>query len=122
VIKKYDRKKQRQLRRLRVRKKITGSSERPRLTVYRSLKHIYAQIINDETGTTLVSASSLDPEIRPKLVYGGNQAAAKAVGELIANRALEGGIDRVVFDRGGYLYHGRVAALAEAARAAGLIF
>ncbi|NMA54466.1 MAG: 50S ribosomal protein L18 [Firmicutes bacterium] len=122
MIKKYDRKKQRQLRRLRVRKKITGSSERPRLTVYRSLKHIYAQIINDETGTTLVSASSLDPEIRPKLVYGGNQAAAKAVGELIANRALEGGIDRVVFDRGGYLYHGRVAALAEAARAAGLIF
>jgi large subunit ribosomal protein L18 len=120
VIKKQDRNKRRQLRHLRVRKKVVGSSERPRLAVFRSLKHIYAQIINDETGATLVSASSLDPEIRDRLAYGGNQAAAKAVGELIASKALESGIRQVVFDRGGYLYHGRVAVLAEAARAAGL--
>lgn len=120
MIKKQDRNKRRQLRHLRVRKKVVGSSERPRLAVFRSLKHIYAQIINDETGATLVSASSLDPEIRDRLAYGGNQAAAKAVGELIASKALESGIRQVVFDRGGYLYHGRVAVLAEAARAAGL--
>jgi large subunit ribosomal protein L18 len=120
VIKKEDRNKRRELRHLRVRKKVAGSSERPRLAVFRSLKHIYAQIINDETGTTLVSASSLDPEIRQQVASGGNAASATVVGELIAKRALESGINQVVFDRGGYLYHGRVAALAEAARAAGL--
>ena len=122
MIKKQDRNRRRQLRHLRVRKKVMGSSERPRMAVFRSLKHIYAQIIDDETGNTLVSASSLDPELRERLAQGGNQAAAKAVGELIANKALENGIQQVVFDRGGYLYHGRVAALAEAARAAGLTF
>ncbi|HHT70517.1 MAG: 50S ribosomal protein L18 [bacterium] len=120
MIKKEDRNKRRELRHLRVRKKVAGSSERPRLAVFRSLKHIYAQIINDETGTTLVSASSLDPEIRQQVASGGNAASATVVGELIAKRALESGINQVVFDRGGYLYHGRVAALAEAARAAGL--
>lgn len=120
MIKKEDRNKRRELRHLRVRKKVAGSSERPRLAVFRSLKHIYAQIINDETGTTLVSASSLDPEIRQQVASGGNAASATVVGELIAKRALESGINQVVFDRGGYLYHGRVAALAEAARAAGI--
>jgi len=122
VIKKEDRNKRRQLRHLRVRNKVAGSIERPRLAVFRSLKHIYVQIINDETGTTLVSVSTLDPEIRQQVAYGGNIEAAKAVGELVAKRALENGIQQVVFDRGGYLYHGRVAALAEAARAAGLEF
>ena len=120
MIKKEDRNKRRELRHLRARKKVAGSSERPSLAVFRSLKHIYAQIINDETGTTLVSASSLDPEIRQQVASGGNAASATVVGELIAKRALESGINQVVFDRGGYLYHGRVAALAEAARAAGL--
>ncbi|HHV07093.1 MAG TPA: 50S ribosomal protein L18 [Firmicutes bacterium] len=122
MIKKEDRNKRRQLRHLRVRNKVAGSIERPRLAVFRSLKHIYVQIINDETGTTLVSVSTLDPEIRQQVAYGGNIEAAKAVGELVAKRALENGIQQVVFDRGGYLYHGRVAALAEAARAAGLEF
>ena len=122
MIKKEDRKKRRQLRHLRVRKKVAGTSDRPRLAVYRSLKHIYVQIVNDETGTTLVSASSLDPEIQQRIAHGGNQEAAQAVGELIAKRALVGGIKTVVFDRGGYIYHGRVAALAEAARSAGLEF
>lgn len=122
MINKEDRKKRRQLRHLRVRKKVAGTSDRPRLAVCRSLKHIYVQIINDETGTTLVSASSLDPEIRQRIAHGGNKEAAQAVGELIAKRAQAGGIKTVVFDRGGYLYHGRVAALAEAARSAGLEF
>lgn len=110
MIKKEDRNKRRQLRHLRVRNKVAGSIERPRLAVFRSLKHIYVQIINDETGTTLVSVSTLDPEIRQQVAYGGNIEAAKAVGELVAKRALENGIQQVVFDRGGYLYHGRVAA------------
>jgi large subunit ribosomal protein L18 len=120
VITKKDRNEKRQVRHLRVRKKVAGTPSRPRLAVYRSLNHIYAQVINDETGTTLVSASTLDPEIRARGVKGGNVAAAKLVGELVARRAQERGITKVVFDRGGYLYHGRVAALAEAARAAGL--
>ncbi|MGI6129950.1 MAG: 50S ribosomal protein L18 [bacterium] len=122
MIKKEDRKKRRQLRHLRVRKKVAGTSDRPRLAVYRSLKHIYVQIINDDTGTTLMSASSLDPEIRGQVAHGSNKEAAQAVGELIAKRALAGGIRTVVFDRGGYIYHGRIAALAEAARSAGLEF
>ncbi|HHV56867.1 MAG TPA: 50S ribosomal protein L18 [Firmicutes bacterium] len=120
MITKKDRNEKRQVRHLRVRKKVAGTPSRPRLAVYRSLNHIYAQVINDETGTTLVSASTLDPEIRARGVKGGNVAAAKLVGELVARRAQERGITKVVFDRGGYLYHGRVAALAEAARAAGL--
>lgn len=112
----------RKRRHLRVRTTVHGTPERPRLNVFRSLSHIYAQIINDETGTTLVSASTVDKEIGQSLKYGGNIEAAKAVGEAIAKRALEKGIKKVVFDRGGYLYHGRVAALAEAAREAGLEF
>ncbi len=106
----------------RVRKKITGTPERPRLNVYRSLKHIYAQIIDDTQGHTLVSASTLDPAFKGKVAYGGNKEAARLVGKLIAEKALEKGIKKVVFDRGGYIYHGRVKELAEAAREAGLEF
>ncbi|HHI96464.1 MAG TPA: 50S ribosomal protein L18 [Thermodesulfatator atlanticus] len=113
-------------RKRRVRKKIFGTPERPRLSVFRSCKHIYAQIIDDVSGRTLVAASSLTPQIREKLAElkkdGGKTAVAKAVGELIGKRALEAGIKKVVFDRGGYKYHGRVKALAEGARAAGLEF
>lgn len=104
----------------RVRKTVSGTAARPRLCVFRSLKNIYAQIIDDAQGVTLVSASSLDAEM--KEVYGGNKEAAKKVGELIAKKALEKGIDTVVFDRGGYIYHGRVQELAEGAREAGLKF
>lgn len=110
----------RQKRHLRMRKKLVGTAERPRLNVFRSLSHIYAQVINDETGTTMVAASSLDKDLN--LEYGGNVEAAKAVGEAVAKKALEKGIKEVVFDRGGYIYHGRVAALAAAAREAGLQF
>ena len=96
--------------------------DRPRLNVFRSLHHIYAQIINDETGATLVSASTVEKDVLGALTYGGNSEAAKAVGAAVAKRALEKGINKVVFDRGGYIYHGRVAALAAAAREAGLDF
>ena len=102
----------------RIRRKMSGTSARPRLNVYRSLNHIFAQVIDDSKGTTLVSASSLSA----KLKTGGNIAAAKEVGKLVAELAKEKGITSVVFDRGGYLYHGRVKALAEAAREAGLQF
>ena len=103
----------------RVRKNISGTAEKPRLNVFRSLNNIYAQIIDDTKGITLVSASSLDKSFNG---YGGNVAAAKEVGKLVAEKALEKGIKTVVFDRGGYIYHGRVAALAEGAREAGLEF
>jgi large subunit ribosomal protein L18 len=109
-------------RQLRVRKKLSGTPERPRLAVFRSSKHIYAQVINDETGTTLASAGSLDPEFRGQLKYGGNKQAATAVGRLIADRAKKAGIDKVCFDRRSYKYHGRVAALADAVREGGLQF
>ena len=109
-------------RKRRARKKIFGTPERPRLNVYRSLKHIYAQIIDDTTGRTLVAASTLSKELRDSLSYGGNVAAAEKVGELIARKALEKGIKKVVFDRGGFAYHGRVKALAEKAREGGLEF
>ena len=105
----------------RIREKISGTSARPRLNVYRSLNHIYTQLIDDATGTTLVSASSKGKKGEEQS-YGGNVEAAKAVGKAIAEKALEKGIKKVVFDRGGYLYHGRVKALAEAAREAGLDF
>ena len=105
----------------RVRKKIAGTADCPRLNVYRSLKNIFAQIIDDNTGTTLVATSSLDAELK-SLGYGGNKEAAKEVGKLIAKKALEKGINQVVFDRGGYLYHGRVKELAEGAREGGLDF
>jgi large subunit ribosomal protein L18 len=116
---KQDKNKARQKRHLRVRNHISGTSERPRLNVFRSLANIYAQVIDDEKGVTLVQASTKDKSFEG---YGGNVAAAKAIGEEIAKRALDKGIKEVVFDRGGYIYHGRVAALAEAAREAGLKF
>jgi large subunit ribosomal protein L18 len=102
----------------RIRRKMQGTAERPRLNVYRSLNQIYTQLIDDHTGTTLASASS----VTAKLKTGGNVAAAKEVGKLIAEKAKEKGIKKVVFDRGGYLYHGRIKALADAAREAGLDF
>lgn len=110
----------RQKRHLRIRQNIIGTAEKPRLNVFRSNKQIYAQIIDDATGKTLCSASSLDKEINATV--GSNVAAATAVGTLVAQRALALNIEAVVFDRGGYLYHGRVKALADAARAAGLKF
>ncbi|MBX6394789.1 MAG: 50S ribosomal protein L18 [Alicyclobacillaceae bacterium] len=119
---KVNRKEARLRRHLRVRKKVFGTPERPRLNVFRSAKHIYAQVIDDTKGHTYVAASTLDPELRGKIRYGGNVEAARMVGELVAKRALEKGIRKVVFDRGGYLYHGRVRALADAAREAGLEF
>ncbi|MCL6518634.1 MAG: 50S ribosomal protein L18 [Armatimonadetes bacterium] len=106
----------------RIRKRVTGVPERPRLNVFRSLYNIYAQIIDDTKGQTLVSASTLDKEIKEKIKSGGTVEAAKAVGELLAQRAKEKKITKVVFDRGGYKYHGRVKSLAEAARAGGLEF
>ncbi len=108
-------------RKLRIRYKIKGSAERPRLCVYKSLRHIYAQLIDDERGVTLCSASTLDAELRDK-IKGCNIEAAKLVGELISKRAKEKGIEGVVFDRNGYIYHGKVKALAESARAGGLRF
>lgn len=106
----------------RVRKKIEGTPERPRLNVFRSLNNIYVQIIDDTTGTTLVAASTLDEALKGKLPTGGNKEAAKEVGKLIAQKAVEKGLKQVVFDRGGYLYHGRIKELAEGAREAGLDF
>jgi large subunit ribosomal protein L18 len=105
----------------RIRKKVCGNSERPRFSVFRSLNHIYAQIIDDSRGNTIVSASSLEREFTEE-GHRGNVVAAKKVGELIAKRAMEKGVKKVVFDRGGYLHHGRVKALADSAREAGLDF
>ncbi|HXX45303.1 MAG TPA: 50S ribosomal protein L18 [Candidatus Acidoferrales bacterium] len=107
---------------LRTRKRLVGTSEQPRLSVHRSSRHIRAQVIDDLKGSTIVSASSLDKEVRAKIKGGGNVAASKVVGKIIAERAKAKGIENVVFDRGGYQYHGRVQALAEAAREAGLKF
>ena len=106
----------------RVRTRLAGTPERPRLNVYRSEAHIYAQVIDDRNGRTIVSASSVDKETRKGLKGGGNIASAKAVGKIIADRATAAGVTQVVFDRGGYKYHGRVKALADAAREAGLQF
>jgi large subunit ribosomal protein L18 len=106
----------------RIRRKIAGTQQRPRLCVYRSLNHIYAQVVDDRTGATLVAASSVEKEIRSSLKSGGNLEAAKLVGKTVAEKAKAKGIEAVVFDRGGYLYHGRVKALAEAAREIGLKF
>jgi large subunit ribosomal protein L18 len=103
----------------RIRKKLRGTSERPRLAIFRSVAHIYAQVIDDSKGSTLVAANSME---KSELKTGGNVAAAKEIGKRIAERAKEKGIAKVVFDRGGYLYHGRVKALADAAREAGLEF
>ena len=109
-------------RRKRVRQKISGTGNRPRLAVFRSLKHIYAQLINDELGVTVAEASTLSPELKENLSKGGNIAAAESVGALIAQKAKQREIGVVVFDRGGHLYHGRIKALAEAAKAEGLKF
>lgn len=106
----------------RVRAKISGTAERPRLNVFRSLKHIYAQLVDDEAGHTLAAASTVEPTFRQSHRTGGNREAARVVGALIAERAKAKGITRVVFDRGGFKYHGRVAALADAAREGGLQF
>ena len=102
----------------RIRRKVKGNTERPRLAIYRSLNHIYAQVIDDRLGQTLVSASSTEKDLRAGT--GGNLDAARRIGQVIAERAIAKGIEQVVFDRGGYLYHGRVKALTDAARAAGL--
>jgi len=106
----------------RLRMRVSGTPERPRLAVYRSLDHIYAQVIDDHSGKTLVSASSVDTESKKSVKGGGNVAAAKVIGKLVAERAKAAGVNKVVFDRGGYKYHGRVKALADAAREAGLQF
>ncbi|MCD8198717.1 MAG: 50S ribosomal protein L18 [Phascolarctobacterium sp.] len=115
-----DKNEKRKKRHIRSRRYIFGTAEKPRLNVYRSLSHIYAQVINDVTAETIVAASTVEKDLKSN--YGGNIEAAKAVGKAIAEKALAKGIKEVVFDRGGYLYHGRVAALADAAREAGLIF
>jgi len=124
MIAKEPRNKLRKRRHLRVRKKVSGTAERPRLNVFRSSKHIYAQLIDDVAGRTLVASSTLDPALRDQLaeIGTGNKEAASLVGKRIAELALEKGYRKVVFDRGGYPYHGRVQALAEAAREAGLDF
>lgn len=106
----------------RVRKHVEGTAARPRLAIYRSLHHVYAQVIDDDAGHTMVSASSLDPEIRQQIQEASKSDAAAAVGKLVGRRAMDAGIETVVFDRGGFPYHGRVKALAEGARAAGLKF
>jgi large subunit ribosomal protein L18 len=122
MIKKSDKNALRKKKHMRIRNKLSGTPERPRLNVYKSSKNIYAQIIDDTKGMTLVSASTLDAAIKGSVKSGGNIEAAKEVGKLIAQRAVEKGLKAVVFDRGGYIYHGRVKELADAARAEGLEF
>ncbi len=122
MLKKANRTVLRQQRHHRIRRRMTGKTDRPRLSVFRSLKHIYAQIVDDARGVTLASASTLDAAIRPELQKLKKTEAGKLVGQLIAKRALEKGIKHVVFDRGGYLYHGRVKAVADGAREVGLEF
>jgi len=123
---KIETKKDRRIRiHLRQRKRVEGSGERPRLAVFRSVSHIYAQVIDDAAGTTLAAASSVEPAVKAQFAEGarpGNRAGAAVVGRVVAERLKEKGITRVVFDRGGFLYHGRVRAVAEAAREAGLEF
>ncbi|HET9001874.1 MAG TPA: 50S ribosomal protein L18 [bacterium] len=122
MIKHKDRNESRRRRHLRIRRSVRGKADRPRLSVFRSLAHIYAQVIDDHRQATLVAASSLDPEIRTEASNAKKTEAGRLVGRLIARRAKEKGVGRVVFDRGGYLYHGRVKALAEGAREGGLEF
>jgi large subunit ribosomal protein L18 len=119
---KLTRKESKQRRHRRVRGKVSGSEERPRLAVFRSNEHIYAQVIDDTKHHTIVAASSVEPDLKSNLASGSNREASAQVGKLIAVRSLEKGITQVVFDRGGNLYHGRIKALADAAREAGLIF
>ena len=122
MIKKTSREKLRCERRWRVRRKIKGVTSRPRLNVFRSLNHIYANIIDDDQGMTMISVSSISPELRNDLKSGGNTSAAAAVGKLVAQKAIQAGVKKVIIDRAGYLYHGRIKALAEAAREGGLEF
>lgn len=122
MIKKQSKSKIRKRNHARVRKTLSGTPERPRLSVFRSLNHMYAQVVDDSKGITLAAASTLDPEVKGEVKFGGNIEAAKAVGKLVAERAKEKGVEAVVFDRSGYIYHGRVKALADAAREAGLAF
>ncbi|HBN95085.1 MAG TPA: 50S ribosomal protein L18 [Firmicutes bacterium] len=122
MMAKLSRREARERRHKRLRQRVVGTAARPRLNVYRSLHHIHAQIIDDSIGHTLVSASSVEPELRAKLGSTGNKEAAKEIGLAIAERAKEAGITKVVFDRGGYIYHGRIASLAEGAREGGLEF
>jgi large subunit ribosomal protein L18 len=122
MITKGDKNKARLKRHLRVRKKINGTAARPRLSVFRSSKHMYAQLIDDVAGVTIASASTMDKELTDAVSNGGNIEAATKVGQLIAQRAQAKGVTQIVFDRGGYLYHGRISALATAAREAGLEF
>ncbi len=122
MIKSTNRKDQTRKRHQRIRVKLAGTTECPRLAVYRSTKHIYAQVIDDVKGVTVASASSNDKDLKAKLAHGGNIESAKAVGEAVAKKAMKAGVKEVVFDRGGFVYHGRVAALADAAREVGLDF
>jgi len=122
VIKKIDRRKIRREKHKSVRKKVSGTAQRPRMSVFRSLNHIYVQVIDDQLGVTLAAASSLDQEFKASGVSGGNIEGAKKVGALIAQKAQAQGIKEVVYDRGGNIYHGRIAALAEGAREGGLVF
>lgn len=126
MLKKPSRREQRDRRRIRVRNKVVGTAERPRLNVFRSAKHIYAQLVDDDRGVTICAASTLSPELKEITAAGGDAGGkvgdARAVGELIAEKAKALGVEKVVFDRAGYLYHGRVKALAEGARAKGLEF
>ncbi|HPN30682.1 MAG TPA: 50S ribosomal protein L18 [bacterium] len=122
MIKTIERKKIRKLKHKSIRKKIFGTGEKPRLSVYRSLKNIYVQLVDDEKEKTLLSCSTLEKDVREKIGYGGNVKAAKTIGEEIAKRALNAGITEIVFDRGGLKFHGRIKELAESARKAGLKF
>ncbi len=122
MFSKRDRNEVRVIRHARVRKKVSGTPEMPRLCVYRSLNHIYAQVIDDTKGCTLVSASTMEKEIKSQIAEASKSEAAKIVGKIVGERAAEAGIEKVVFDRGGYVYTGRVQALAEGAREAGLKF
>ena len=119
---KHDRRAARDRRHVRVRRTVRGTSERPRLAIFRSLHHISAQVIDDAAGRTLAAASTYEPEVRKGLTAGANADAARVVGTAVAERARAAGVTKVVFDRGGYLYHGRVRALADAAREAGMEF
>ncbi|MCR5486650.1 MAG: 50S ribosomal protein L18 [Lachnospiraceae bacterium] len=122
MIKKKARSKVREKKHLRIRNRFSGTAERPRLSVFRSNSHMYAQIVDDVAGTTLASASTVEKEIRSQLKYTDNVEAAAYVGKVIGQRAIEKGIKEVVFDRGGFIYHGKVQALADGAREAGLVF
>jgi large subunit ribosomal protein L18 len=119
-----DKQRRRERAHLRLRNRVQGTAERPRLSVFKSIKHVYAQVIDDRDGRTLVAASTVDPGVKAKLASGStsDKAAARAVGEVVADRAKEKGITRVVFDRGGYIYHGKIKEVADAARKQGLNF